>query len=211
VIAAGGLALVLFLVLHLAGISQALLDPAGFERYAAALHRQGWLPLAEIVLIGVFLAHPVLALQRAMANRRARGPVAGPLRSRRRGGGEGVAALAAAAVPWSGSVLLLFLAVHLAQLRWHRPAAGEELARLLTALASPWSLTLYVLAGVAVALHLFHGHESAHRSLGLLDPTNGGRIRAVGRVLALLLGLGFALTPIALVLGWSADVLIPLH
>ena len=55
-------------------------------------------------------------------------------------------------------------------------------------------------AGVALALHLLHGVESAHRSLGWLDPANGGRIRRLGRGLALLLGGGFTLLPFALVI-----------
>jgi succinate dehydrogenase / fumarate reductase cytochrome b subunit len=199
-IALSGLALVVFLVAHLAGVALALLNPADFERHATALHQQSWLPLAELILAGVLLIHPVRALHRAMANRRCRGPVAGPLRSRREGPAAGLAALAALAIPWTGALLLAFLVVHLAQLRWHRPPEGMELARLLTVLSSPTNLAFYGLAGTAVALHLFHGNESAHRSLGLLDGANGGRIRAVGRGLALLLGGGFALAPLALVL-----------
>lgn len=39
-----GLVLVLFLVVHLAGVSLALLDPTGFEQVAEVLHRQPWLP-----------------------------------------------------------------------------------------------------------------------------------------------------------------------
>jgi succinate dehydrogenase / fumarate reductase cytochrome b subunit len=51
---------------------------------------------------------------------------------------------------------------------------------------------------VALALHLAHGQESAHRSLGLLDPRNGLSIRRAGRGLALLIGAGFTLLPFAL-------------
>ena len=61
-------------------------------------------------------------------------------------------------------------------------------------------LALYALAGLALALHLLHGHESAHRSLGLLQSDNRAAIRLAGRALALLLGSGFALLPLALVL-----------
>ncbi|WP_235299863.1 hypothetical protein [Synechococcus sp. GFB01] len=65
-------------------------------------------------------------------------------------------------------------------------------------LASPWSLLIYLGAALALALHLFHGGEAAHRSLGLLEPANGGRIRLGARLLALLLGGGFALVALAL-------------
>ena len=159
-----GLVLVLFLVVHLAGVSLALLDPTGFEQLADLLHLQPWLPPLELALAAALLLHPLLALLRNASNRQARGAVAGPQRSRRDGGLEAAAALAGRWAPWSGALLLVFLVVHLAQLRLHRPAAGAELEALLAALASPFSLGLYGLAGAAVGLHLLQGYESAHRS-----------------------------------------------
>ncbi|MEA5442416.1 succinate dehydrogenase [Cyanobium gracile] len=199
-IAVTGLGLVLFLAVHLGGVGMALLDPMGFERFATTLHQQAWLPWLEVALLAAALAHPLLSLQRARANRQARGPDPGPLRSRRQGPWEPLAALAARLIPWSGSLLLLFLAVHLAQLRWHRPVDGAELAAVLAVLQSPWCLVLYVAAGAAAGLHLLHGAESAVRRLGLLDPANAVALRLGGRGLALLLGAGFALLPLALVL-----------
>jgi succinate dehydrogenase / fumarate reductase cytochrome b subunit len=62
-------------------------------------------------------------------------------------------------------------------------------------------LALYVAAGVALALHLLHGQESALRSLGLLHPRQAQAIRWVGRGLALLLGTGFALLPVVVLRG----------
>ena len=49
--AASGLLLVLFLLLHLAGLALAPLAPQRFEAYAAALHRSAWLPAAELALL----------------------------------------------------------------------------------------------------------------------------------------------------------------
>ncbi len=194
-----GLALVLFLVAHLGGLGLALFDPAAFERLALWLHGQVWLAPLELALAAVLLAHPLLALVKLLANARLRGPAGSALVSRRGAGAETLAAWSARLLPASGALLLVFVSVHLGQLRWHRPPAGQELAMLLAVLSSPWSLLLYAAAGLALALHLFHGHESAHRSLGLLDGANGGRIRATGRGLALVLGAGFALLPLLLV------------
>jgi succinate dehydrogenase / fumarate reductase cytochrome b subunit len=195
--ALSGLLLVLFLVLHLAGVALAPLAPARFEALAAALHRSLWLPAAELALLVLALAHLGLSLARWLANRRAGNSAV--LRSRRVGPLAPLAALAARSQPLGGLVLLLFLVVHLVQLRWSRPLEGAELAALRAALASPWSLLVYLGAALALALHLFHGGEAAHRSLGLLEPANGDRIRLAARLLALLLGGGFAL--VALTLG----------
>jgi succinate dehydrogenase / fumarate reductase cytochrome b subunit len=197
-IAASGLLLVLFLLAHLAGLGLALWDGPAFERYAIALHQAPWLPVAEMGLLALLLTHPMQALARALANRAARGAVAGSLRSRRDGGMEPFASLAGRLMPWSGGLLLVFLVVHLAQLRLHRPAAGEELAALGAVLHQPHWLGLYAVAGLAVTLHLAHGQESAHRRLGLLDPRNARPIRLGGRALALLIGAGFSLLPFAL-------------
>lgn len=193
--AASGLLLVLFLLLHLAGVALAPLAPARFEAYAAALHRSAWLPSAELALLATALVHLGLSLARTAANRRAGNSAM--LRSRRRGPLAPLAAGAARLQAAGGLVLLAFLAVHLAQLRWCRPPAGAELAALAAALATPWSLALYLGATLALALHLFHGGEAAHRSLGLLQPANAAAIRTAARLLALLLGGGFAVVSLA--------------
>lgn len=197
-IAVSGLLLVLFLVTHLAGVSLALLAPAAFESGAAALHRQPWLPPLELALAATLLLHPLLTLRRAWSHAVARGPVPAVRVSRRAGAIEALVSRAGRGLPWSGGLLLLFLVVHLVQLRLQRPPAGAEGAAILTALASPAALALYAGAGGAVGLHLLHGLESAHRSLGWLEPTNAVALRVASRLLALLLGAGFIALPLAL-------------
>jgi succinate dehydrogenase / fumarate reductase cytochrome b subunit len=192
--AASGLLLVLFLLLHLAGVTVAAVAPLRFENYAAVLHRSPWLPLAELALLLVAAAHATLAARKWLLNRRAGNTAT--LRSRR---DDPVAALAARSQALGGLLLLGFLAIHLRQLRWPRPVEGAELSALLAVLSQPLTLVLYLAAALALGLHLFHGGEAAHRSLGLLDPANAGRIRLGARLLAVLLGGGFALVSLVLV------------
>ena len=192
-IAPTGLILVLFVVLHLGGVALAVINPGAFEAYATALHAKPWLPAAELALAVVALVHLSQTVAKVIANRQAGNDAA--LVSRR---ADPLAALAARTVPWSGGVLLVFLLVHLNQLRWPRPGAGLELGRLAEVLSAPWALALYGAAGLALGLHLFHGGEAAHRSLGLLQPANGARIRSATRAFALVVGGGFALVPLVL-------------
>ena len=192
-IAPTGLILVLFLVLHLAGVVLAVIHPGAFEAYATALHAKPWLPAVELALAAVALVHLARTMAKVIANRQAGNDAA--LVSRR---ADPLAALAARMAPWSGGVLLVFLVVHLNQLRWPRPGAGLELARLAEVLRAPWLLALYGAAGLAVGLHLFHGGEAAHRSLGLLEPANAVRIRSATRAFALVVGGGFVLVPLVL-------------
>jgi succinate dehydrogenase / fumarate reductase cytochrome b subunit len=196
VAAATGLLLALFLVAHLGSLLLAPLAPERFERWTAQLHAAPWLPPLEWTLAAILLSHPLLALGRLLASLAAVGPRQ-PLRRSRRQDAP-LAVFAARSQGWSGALLLLFLVVHLAQLRWHRPPTGQELPALQAVLAQPASLLLYVLAGLAAALHLLQGVEAAHRSLGLLAPDNAARIRRWGRLAALLLGSGFALLALAL-------------
>ena len=187
IIAVSGLLLVVFAVLHLVGVGLAPLAPERFEAYATALHHRPWLPLAEALLLLVALVHTGFTLVVQIQNRRAGNHAA--LVSRR---GKPLAAFAARTQPWAGAALLAFLGVHLAQLRWVRPADGAELAALREALAGPWAPPVYLVAALALGLHVLHGSEAAHRRLGLLDPTNAAAIRRGGRSLALLLAMGFA-------------------
>jgi succinate dehydrogenase / fumarate reductase cytochrome b subunit len=202
-LAATGLLLVLFLAAHLGGVGLALVDPRVFEAWSASLHTWWPLPLLEAALVVLFLLHPLKAAAKALANATAAPRVQAGRRSRRGAGLEALAAMAARTSPWSGALLLLFLVVHLVQLRWVRPPAGGELAAITGVLAQPQWLALYGAAGLALALHLFQGAESAHRSLGLLDGDNAGLLRWLGRLVAVLLGGGFCL--VSLVLAWGAQ------
>jgi succinate dehydrogenase / fumarate reductase cytochrome b subunit len=188
--------LMLFVLGHGLGAGLAVLNPAAFERYATALHHAPWLLPLEISLALAALAHLGFSVQRLIANRRARGGVPySQWRSRR---GQPLAGLSGRMAPVSGGLLLLFLVGHLTQLRWHRPGDGLERQALALALASPWALTLYVLAGVALGLHLLHGAESLSRTLGWLDESNAKGLRLASRALAAVVGAGFALLPLAL-------------
>ncbi|MFZ0408601.1 MAG: succinate dehydrogenase [Cyanobium sp.] len=191
--AASGLLLVLFLLLHLAGVSLAVLDPQQFETYATALHHSSWLPLAELALLVAATLHAALALRKWLLNRRAGNTAV--LISRR---ADPLAALAARSQAIGGLLLLGFLGIHLRQLRWPRPAAGAELTALQAVLSQPLSLALYLGGALALGLHLWHGGEAAHRSLGLLDPANAGRIRRGARLIALLVSGGFVLVAVSL-------------
>ena len=176
------------------GVSLAVSAPRLFETWATALHKSYWLPALELALLLVGLLHLLFSLAKRLANHSAGNTAV--LVSRRRGPLAPLAVFAARNQAQAGVLLLLFLVVHLRQLRLPRPASGAELATLQATLSQPLSLALYLAAAVALALHLFQGAESAHRSLGLLDPANVGRIRFVGRLLAVLLAGGFALVAV---------------
>ena len=176
--AVSGLLLVLFIVVHLLGLIPAVVAPDQFEAYATALHASPWLPFVEISLVLVALVHIGLSLSKAIANRQAGNSA--QLSSRRQ---APLAAVASRSTMAAGLLTLVFLAVHLGQLRWPRPASGAETAVFSALLHQPINAVLYGLAALALGLHLLHGAEAAHRSMGWLTPSNSGPRRG-GRLLA---------------------------
>ena len=187
-LANSGLLLILFLIIHLAGLVLAVLAPAEFELYAAGLHSASWINLLECGLIGVALIHIYLTIKKVIDNSQTGN--SSSLVSRRK---DYLAVLAARSQPLGGVCLFSFLLIHLEQLRFPRPLDGAELSTLHFYLNSPINLIIYFLESLALFLHLFHGIESSHRSLGLLTSENALLIRNFGRSLSLLIGLGFVL------------------
>ena len=187
-LASSGLLLVLFLIIHLAGLVVAVIAPTKFELYAAALHSASWMNLLECGLLVVALIHMSLTIKKVMDNFQASNSPS--LVSRRK---DYLAVLAARSQPLGGICLLSFLLIHINQLRFPRPLDGAELSTLHFFLESPITLIIYFLGSIALFLHLFHGIESSHRSLGLLTSENALLIRNFGRSLSLLIGLGFVL------------------
>ena len=197
--AISGLILVLFLLVHLAGLVPALVATEQFEHYASALHHSSWLALIELGLAATAVAHILLTLIKTIRNRQAGNAAA--LRSRRN---QPLAAFASGNKVLAGVITLGFLALHLQQLRWPRPADGLELNQLSSVLQQPINLAIYALGSVAIGLHLLHGAEAAHRSLGWLTPANGQMLRLGGRLLAALISAGFLMISLGVALGGAA-------
>ena len=197
--ALSGLLLVLFTLVHLGGLIPAVLAPEQFEAYASALHTSPWLRPFEIGLAGIAVLHVGLTITKAISNRRAGNSA--QLSSRR---DAPLIALASRSKAMAGLLTLAFLVVHLNQLRWPRPAAGQEGAVLSSVLQQPLNALVYAAAALVLALHLLHGTEAAHRSLGWLNPANRSALRTGGRLLATMIGGGFLLISLSLALGGAA-------
>ena len=106
--AASGAFLLLFILIHLVGNSTSLLGRAAFLSYAAHLHSLGPLvSLFEILLLGIFCTHVTLAVLLFLENRRAR-PQRYALVNSRGGRSPGSRTMI-----YSGTVILIFLVVHL--------------------------------------------------------------------------------------------------
>ena len=82
------------------------------------------------------------------------------------------ATFAARTMRWTGIIVLLFVLFHLADLTWGVPAVNPDFVRgevqaNMVASMSRWPVAvLYIVANLALGLHLYHGSWSLFQSLG---------------------------------------------
>ena len=193
--AATGLFLVLFLAVHLYGNLYLYVGEEAFNHHAEALSGNLLIHIVRVVLFLAIIAHAENGVQLAVRNRRAR-----PQRYRvnRR---AGFSTLASRTMIVSGSVVFIFIVVHLRNFFWEkrfgRAADGESLYRVVTeTFALPGYVVLYVVAMVLLGLHLAHGFLSALRTLGLEHQRYTPVLRWIGLVLAFGFAAAFASMPI---------------
>ena len=108
---------------------------------------------------------------------------------------------------WGGVTLLLFVIWHLLNFTVGKVnvtgGATNDPFNLLVDSFGVWWLTLiYLVAMLALALHLHHGTWSAAQTLGLTGTASARRrAKAAGWVLAVVIAGGFSLVPLAVLSG----------
>ncbi len=181
-----GLVLVFFIVVHLAGVIFAGINPDAFEIYTSNLHSSIFLPYFEIILAATFIIHIFLTLKKVLKNRSSGNKAI--LKTRRN---DFLGVLASKVQPFTGLILASFLIIHLLQLRFPRPGYNLELTSLKNKLEGFHILVLYSLASISLFFHMVQGIESGHRSLGILNQSNSLNIRYISRFISLFFGLSF--------------------
>ena len=189
-----GAALVIYLLIHIAGNLLIFFGPEVFNRYAYTLEVRNPLLLPiEIALLAVFLAHIYKTVTMFVGNQSAR-----PVRyaQKKYAGPPSRKTLASSTMIVSGLWLVLFLLIHVKAFRFSEetpwPHGGRDLYRQeLEALSNPWIVGFYVLSMVVVGSHLWHGIASALQSLGFDHPVWTPRVLVAAKVLAVLLAGGF--------------------
>ena len=193
-----GLALVGFLVTHIVGnlFMYAGDDGASFNAYSQGLHDLGLLLyIAEVVLLTIFLAHIFLVARLVMTQRAAGGANRYAVTKSKQA--EGAMRLKSSRMmAFTGSVLLVFLVVHIWDFRLQLEPGDNLFEMVTTALKEPWRVGLYVAGSFVVGWHVFHGFQSAFRSLGVNHSALTPALTKLGTLLALLFGLGFASFPL---------------
>ena len=201
VMALTGLFLVTFLIVHLSGNFQLLMNDNGeaFNAYAKFMTTNPVVKAASYILYGGILIHVIWSIILTAHNRKAR-----PVRY--------AVEKAGASSPWSsrnmgllGTIILIFLIIHLRNF-WYEMHFGaidmdlngnKNLYKVVNAAFSqPLYVALYVLSMVGLGYHLAHGFASGFQTLGLNHPKYTPFIKKLGNLIAILIPLGFAIIPI---------------
>lgn len=191
-VALAGLFLCGFLAMHLLGNLLLFVGPAAFNKYAETLEHNPLLPIAEVGLVVLFLVHIALSVRARIANNAAR-PVEYEAYA-----GKGARTPGSKSMAISGSLILIFLIVHIKSFR----LAAEEIREtnlydLVTgSFTNPLYAGFYIVALVAIGLHLSHGFQSAFQTLGLNHPRYTPTIKKLGLAFAILVALGFISMPL---------------
>ncbi len=108
---------------------------------------------------------------------------------------------------WTGVIIGLFVIFHLMDLTWgvwlgDTYVRGDVYHNVTESLSTIPVMIIYIVANVALAIHIFHGVYSMFQSLGINNPTINGLRRNLAGGLATIILLGNLSFPIAAATGF---------
>lgn len=209
VMALTGIGLMGFVFAHMIGNLKMYLGPEEFNHYAEFLRellvpilpRTVALWLMRIGLIVMFALHMHAAYSLTVMNRRAR-PTA--YQSKR----DYIAAnFASRTMRISGIIVALFLLFHLADLTWgigfinSAFERGQAYENVTYSLGRPLVAAIYIVANLALGVHLFHGSWSLFQSLGINNPKYNKLRKQFAAAFATIIVVGNCSFPIMILAG----------
>ncbi len=191
-----GLALTGFLAGHLGGNLLMFIGPAAFNGYAHHLEVFPLLIPIELALAAVFLLHAALGVWLTAENWLAR-PKGYAVKAT-----KGQANIANRTMIYTGAIVFVFLIVHLLNLKYSPAREGElKLYGAVILLFRQWWYALaYIAVMCLVGMHVWHGFQSAFRSIGVHHPKYTPALEWISRGLGVLFAAGFSSIPLGVLL-----------
>lgn len=206
VMAVSGLIMLAYLVVHMLGNLKIFFGSDEFNGYAhwlrtlgePFLHYEWALWLVRVVLVAAVVAHATAAYQLSRRDLRARST--GYVHKKRR------ASYATRTMRWGGVVLGLFIVWHILDLTTGtvHPGgfeAGHPYQNVIDTFSTWYGNVIYLVAMLALGLHIRHGFWSAAQTLGAGSRTRDRALKTTANVLALVLTVGFVSVPVAVMTG----------
>jgi len=206
--AVSGIVFILFVLVHMYGDLKAFAGHDAFNTYAEHIRTVGTpiLPYAgalwviRVVLIVALVAHVASMVALWQRANRAR-PV--KYQVKRNIGSS----LSSRTMRWGGVAILLFVVWHLINFTIGKVnvtggATDDPYNLLVDSFDTWWMTVIYLVAMVALGLHLHHGTFSACQTLGLTNTlASRTRARVLGWIVAIVIAGGFSLVPLFTLFG----------
>lgn len=189
-----------FVLGHMAGNLQMFMGPEQMNHYAVVLRNLGaLLYVARITLLAAVLLHIVAAYQLTRMSL-----VSRPIEyDHWKDVGSNYASRT---MRWSGPIILLFLIYHLLDFTFGPTnpnfVPGEVYGNVISSFSVWYISAFYIVALLALGLHLYHGAWSMFQSLGMINPKYDPLIRKLTAAITLIIVLGFISIPIAVMTGY---------
>ena len=200
VMASTGAIMVGWLTAHMMGNLQVFLGQETLDHYGELIQSQKellWLMRTGMLTVLVLHVTSAIALVRQGASARSTGY---------QGGRKVQAATPASrSLRWGGVVILFYLLFHIADLTAGVQAVnpafvhGAVYDNLTSSLQRPHIAALYILANIALGLHLYHGVYSIFQTLGINQIGTRDTARQAGTLFAILVAGGNILIATAIV------------
>jgi len=205
IVATTGLCLVLFILGHLAGNLFIYFGPEAFNNYAKKLaNLRPALYLVEVGLLAIFFIHMWLTAVIVIENYQAR-PVGYAVKK-----SVGDRSLATRLMPVTGTIIIAFVIWHLIDFTFsdhHGPlsvlADGRSYGLygvVYNAFSDPIHSTLYIIAMIALGLHLSHGIQSFIQTFGFNHPKYTPMVQKLSNGVGILVATVFSSIPIYVLL-----------
>jgi succinate dehydrogenase / fumarate reductase cytochrome b subunit len=206
VMAVTGVILFGFVLVHMLGNLKVYLGPEHFNEYAEALRtmfspivpRGGALWIARLVLLLAVVFHIHSAYAVTMMSRAAR-PVA------YHGRDFVKASYASRTMRWGGVIILVFVIYHILHFTTGQAhpdfVPGDPYHNFVSGFRIWWVSAFYILANLALGLHLYHGVWAMFSSLGVTHKRFENWRRGFATAFAVIVTLGNISFPLSVLLG----------
>lgn len=206
IMAVSGLIMLGYLSVHMLGNLKIFFGSGEFNSYAhwlrtlgePFLHYEWALWIIRVVLVAAVVLHAVSAYQLSRRDIRAR-PNAYVHKKAR-------TSYATRTMRWGGIILALFIVWHILDLTTGtvHPGgfqAGHPYENVLDTFSTWYGNVIYIVAVLAMGLHVQHGFWSAAQTLGVGNATRDRVLKTLANVLAVVLTVGFVSVPVAVMTG----------
>lgn len=206
IMAVSGLVMLGYLAVHMLGNLKIFFGSDEFNHYAhwlrtlgePFLHYEWALWIVRVVLVAAVVLHAVSAYQLSRRDLRAR-PTAYVHKKAR-------SSYATRTMRYGGIILALFIVWHILDLTTgtvHTGGfqSGHPYQNVLDTFSTWYGNVIYIVAVLALGLHVQHGFWSAAQTLGVGSATRDRVLKTLANVLAVVLTAGFVSVPVAVMTG----------